>query len=187
MTSSHVHEYRTHTIESAPEESKRALRALKEAFGFIPNVAATMASSAVLLNAFIGVFEQFHAGTLTERQRQVLLLSNAVANVCPWAVALHSALSLKEGVDADDVRALREKRLPKNVGDAALSRFTRALIDKRGRADDDDIAAFTAAGFNHTQVFEVILGITGSTFTNYTGNITNPVVEDQFAPHTWKP
>jgi len=37
------------------------------------------------------------------------------------------------------------------------------------------------------QVFEIVLGLVGSTFTNYTGNITNPVVEDAFAPHIWKP
>jgi AhpD family alkylhydroperoxidase len=187
MTTSRIHPYRTHSIESAPERSRHALQVLRNDFGFLPNAAAIMAESPTLLNAFVGVFEIFHAGTFTGAQRQVLLLSNAVANTCPWAVALHSALALKEGVDDDDVRAIRERRPPKDARHAALSRFTRALIDNRGRANEDDLAAFTAAGFSHDQVLEVLVGLAGSTMTNYASNLTDPVVEDQFKAQIWRP
>jgi len=187
MTTSHIQPYRLHTLESAPEKSRHALETLKKDFGFIPNVAANMAESPVLMNAFVGLFEQFHNGTFMGRQRQILLLSNAVANTCPWAVALHSALSLQEGVDDDDVRAIRERRLPKGAKDAALSRFTRALIEKRGRVDERDLATFRAAGFSHDQVLEVVVGLAGSTMTNYTASMTNPALEDLFTAHAWRP
>src|SRR5215475_15547910 len=109
-----MHAYRIHTLESAPEKSKPALQGLKQNFGIIPNLAATMAESPVLLAGFVGAFGNFHGGTFTGAQRQALLLTNAVANTCPWAVAFHSTLALKEGVDAEDVRAIRERRLPKD-------------------------------------------------------------------------
>lgn len=38
-----------HTIESAPQSSRRLLDGLKEQLGFIPNLAATMAQSPTLL------------------------------------------------------------------------------------------------------------------------------------------
>jgi alkylhydroperoxidase family enzyme len=177
--------YRVHSIESAPEKSKPALQGLKQAVGLIPNLAATMAESPVLLGGFVGAFGNFHGGTFSGAQKQVLLLSNAVANASAWAVAFHSTQALREGVEAQDVRAIREKQLPKDPALAALSRFTRALIDKRGHVDDGDLAAFSAAGFGADQVLEVIAGLAVSVMANYAGNITKPNLEDAFKAQAW--
>ena len=182
-----MHPYRIHDLDSAPEGSRPTLHKLKEAFGLIPNLAATMAESPVLLAGFVGAFGNFHGGTFTAAQRQALLLTNAVANTCPWAVAFHSTLALKEGVAAEDVRAIRERKLPRDPRLAALSAFTRALIDKRGHVEASDLATLTAAGFGANQVLEVIAGLAVSVMANYAGNITNPVVEDPFKPQIWKP
>jgi AhpD family alkylhydroperoxidase len=187
MTSSNLHPFRVHTIESAPEKSRPALETLKLHMGLVPNLAATMAESPVLVNGFVGAFDNFHRGSFTGAERQVLLLSNAVANACPWAVAFHSTLALKEGVAAEDVRAIRESRAPKDAKYAALSGYTRALIEKRGHVDASDLGAFTAAGFTRDQVLEVIAGLAGSVMANYAGNITAPVVEPPFAPQVWTP
>jgi hypothetical protein len=75
------------TIESAPEESRPTLQALQQSLGFLPNVIATMANSPVLLNGFAGSFGSFHGGSLNEIERQVVLLTNAVAIRCPLTVA----------------------------------------------------------------------------------------------------
>jgi alkylhydroperoxidase family enzyme len=182
-----MYQYRIHTLESAPEKSKPALQGLKQNFGLVPNLAATMAESPVLLGGFVGAFGNFHGGTFTGREKQTLLLSNAVANACSWAVAFHSTMALKEGVEPDDVRAIRERRAPKDVKLAALSVFTRALIEKRGHVDERDLAAFTQAGFGPDQALEVIAGLAVSVMANYAGNITNPIVEDPFKPQIWKP
>lgn len=177
--------YRIHTVDSAPEKSKPALQGLKEAFGLIPNLAATMAESPVLLNGFVGAFGNFHGGSFTNGERQVLLLTNAVANRCAWAVAFHSVLALKEGVAPADVQAIREQRLPQPPTLAALSTLTRALIDKRGHLDDRDSSQFREAGFSHDHVLEVVAGLAVSTMANYAGNITQPALEAPFAAQVW--
>src|SRR6202050_4938509 len=110
-----------HTIESAPEPSKPALQSLKAAFGMVPNIAGAMATSPVLINSLVGLFQKVHGGSFTEAQIQTLLLTNAVTNACSWAVAFHTALALKEGLDPEDVQAIRERRLPKDSNLAALS------------------------------------------------------------------
>lgn len=181
-----MHHYRIHTIDSAPEKSRPALQGLQQALGFIPNLAATMAESPALLGSFVGAFGNFHGSTFTGGQKQILLLSNAVANSCPWAVAFHSTLALKEGVEADDVHAVRERRLPKDAQLAALSAFTRALIEKRGHVDDRDLAPFTGAGFGVDQVLEVIAGLAVSVMANYAGNITKPMLEAPFQAQAWQ-
>jgi AhpD family alkylhydroperoxidase len=182
-----MHQYRIHTIDSAPEKSKQALQGLQQNFGLIPNLAATMGESPVLLNAFVGAFGTFHGGTFTAAEKQTLLLTNAVTNACSWAVAFHSTLALKEGVHANDVRAIRERRLPDDVRLAALSAFTRGLIEQRGHVDEQALAAFTGAGFGHDQVLEVIAGLAVSTLANYAGNITRPAVEEPFKAQLWRP
>jgi AhpD family alkylhydroperoxidase len=180
-----MHHYRVHTIESAPEGSKPALERLKTTLGLIPNLAATMAESPVLVNGFIGAFRNFLGGTLTNAERQVLLLTNAVRNGCAWAVAFHSTLALKEGVGPEDVRAIRERRLPEDPRRAALSALTTRLIEERGHLDARELAAFESAGFGPDQVLEVIAGIAVSVMANYAGNITRPPVEGPFEAQSW--
>ena len=181
-----MHAYSIHTIDSAPEKSKPALQGLEQAIGVIPNLAATMAESPTLLNGFVGAFGNFHSGTFTGGQTQVLLLSNAVANTCAWAVAFHATMALKEGVAPEHVRAIRERRLPTDAKLAALSGFTRSLVEKRGHVDESDLATFAAAGFGPDQVLEVIAGLAVSVMANYAGNITNPALEAAFQPQFWE-
>ena len=177
--------YPLHTIETAPEGAKQSLAGLRQAFGLVPNLAATMASSPPLLNSFVAAFGQFAGGTFTGGERQVLLLSNAVANRCEWAVAFHSTMALKEGIEPSDVEAIRQRELPAEPRLAALSALTRALIDKRGHLDDTDAKAFTAAGFDDDQLLEVITGVAISTMANYAGNIASPPLEAPFRSQVW--
>lgn len=175
-----------HTMDSAPERSKPALKQLQSAFGMIPNIAATMATSPILINSLVGLFGNVHGGSFTEAQVQVVLLTDAVTNACNWAVAFHTALALKEGIDPADVQAIRDGRPPRDGKLAALSTLARTMIEKRGRLSDQDVDRFLAAGFGKDHLLEVIAAVAASTITNYTGSITNPVVEAPFQAHIWQ-
>jgi AhpD family alkylhydroperoxidase len=174
-----------HTIDSAPERSKPALRQLQSAFGMIPNIAGAMATSPVLISSLVGLFGNVHGGSFTEAQVQTVLLTDAVTNACVWAVAFHTALALKEGIDPADVQAIREGRLPKDGKLAALSALARTMIEKRGCLDDEDVDRFIAAGFDKDHALEVIAAVAASTITNYTGSITKTPLEAPFQAHAW--
>ena len=175
-----------HTIESAPERSESALKQLQSAFGMIPNIAGTMATSPVLINCLVGLFGNVHGGSFTEAQIQTVLLTDAVTNASTWAVAFHTALALKEGIDPVDVQAIREGRLPKDSKLAALSALAKTMIEKRGRLNDQDVDRFLAAGFGKDHALEVIAIVAASTITNYTGSITKPPLEAPFQAHAWE-
>jgi alkylhydroperoxidase family enzyme len=177
--------YPVHTIESAPAQSKPVLQQLQQAFGLIPNIAATMAASPVLINGFIGLFERVHASSLTEPQIQTLLLTNAVTNSSEWPVAFHTALALKQGVHPADVDAIRHGGLPGDARLAALSTLARRLIEKRGRLAESDQRRFLEAGFSAEQILEVIAVVAASTITNYTGSVTRPALETPFEEFAW--
>jgi AhpD family alkylhydroperoxidase len=178
--------YQIHSIASAPEESKPVLEQLQQAFGFVPNIAGAMANSPVLANGFLGLFQAVHGGSFTEAEIQTLLLTNAVTNSCSWAVAFHTALALKEGLDPGDVQAIRERRLPKHTRYAALSRLAKTLIENRGHMSDDVLPAFVEAGYEKEQALEAVTVIAASTITNYAGNITRPPLEAYFQEHAWQ-
>jgi len=172
-------------MESAPEGSKPALQPLQSAFGMIPNLIGTMSTSSTLINSLVGLFGKVHGGSFTEAQVQIVLLTDAVTNASSWAVAFHTALALKEGIDAADVQAIRDGRLPTDSKFAALSVLAKTMIEKRGRLDDQDIERFLAAGFGKDQLLEVIAAVAASTITNYTGSITKPPLEAPFLAHAW--
>ena len=174
-----------HTMESAPERSKPALQQLQSAFGMIPNIAGAMATSPVLISSLVGLFGNVHGGSFTEAQVQTVLLTDAVTNACTWAVAFHTALALKEGIDPADVQAIREGRLPRDRKLAALSALARTMIEKRGRLDDEDVDRFIAAGFGKDHALEVIAIVAASTITNYTGGVTKTPLEAPFQAHAW--
>lgn len=178
--------FAVHTLDTAPEKSRPALEGLKQRFGLVPNLAATMAESPTLVNGFVQALGNFSAGTFDPAQRQVLLLTNAVTNRSAWAVAFHSTAALKEGANAEDVAAVREGRAPKDPKLAALSALTRALIEKRGHLSDAELAAFTAAGFTKDQAFEVVAGLACSVMANYAGNLAPPPLEAPFQPQRWE-
>src|SRR6516225_4320921 len=174
-----------HTMESAPERSRPALQQLQATFGMIPNIVGAMATSPVLINSLVGLFGNVHGGSFTEAQVQTVLLTDAVTNASTWAVAFHTTLALKAGIDPADVQAIREGRLPKDSKLAALSALARTMIEKRGRLNDQDVERFLAAGFGKDHLLEVIAAVAASTITNYTGNITKPPLEAPFQAHAW--
>jgi alkylhydroperoxidase family enzyme len=177
--------FKIYTLENAPEGSKPALNGLKQAFGIVPNVAGAMAESPALLSSLAALFKNVHGGSFSERQIQVLLLTNAVTNAAEWAVGFHSFLALEEGLSNADVEAIREGRLPEDASDAALSRFARAMISTRGRVDETDAEQFLQAGFDKRHLLEVIAVIAASTITNYTVSVTRPPLEAPFDQHAW--
>src|ERR1700677_4807983 len=174
-----------HTIDSAPEPSRQALQRLQAAFGMIPNIAGAMATSPVLINSLVGLFGNVHGGSFTEAQIQTVLLTDAVVNACTWAVAFHTALALKAGLNPMDVQAIREGRLPEDGKLAALSALARKMIETRGRVADADIGRFIAAGFGKDHALEGIAIVAASTITNYTGSVTKTPLEAPFQEHAW--
>jgi uncharacterized peroxidase-related enzyme len=178
--------YPVYTIESAPGDSKPVLEQLQQAFGLIPNLAAVIASSPKLLTAFAAVFQQVHSSSLTEQEIQIVLLTDAVANSCAYAVAFHTALALQQEVSSEETDAIRARLLPKDRRFAAVSTLAKTLIEKRGHLSEQELEAFLAAGFTKEQILEVIAIVAASTITNYAGTIANPPLEERFQAFAWR-
>ena len=178
--------YQVHTLASAPANSRPALEQLQQAFGFLPNLAASIANSPKLVTALVGVFQQVHSSSLTEQEIQIVLLTDAVANSSAYAVAMHTALAHAQSVSPEETAAIRERLTPKDKRFAALSILAKTLIEKRGHLSQEELDAFLSAGFTQEQIMEVIAAVAASTITNYAGTIAQPQLEDKFQQFAWR-
>jgi len=68
----------------------------------------------------------------------------------------------------------------------ALRQLTQALVRGRGHAEAE-IAAFVEAGYEPSQVLEVLIGISLKTLSNYTNHIVETPLDDAFAARAWEP
>jgi uncharacterized peroxidase-related enzyme len=177
--------YEVHTVDNAPEGSKPLLRNLKGQIGMIPNLAASMAESPELLNAFLTIRQIFYSGTFTAGEIQVLALTNAFENGCVYCMALHSAFALKEGVSRETVEALRAGESPHEPKLKALSEFSRALVKRRGHVSGDDLETLLAAGYSKAQALEVVLGVAVSILPNFAHHLTQCPLDAVFSAHVW--
>ncbi|NJK44158.1 MAG: carboxymuconolactone decarboxylase family protein [Pleurocapsa sp. SU_196_0] len=154
------------------------MQGLQQKFGFVPNVAATMAESPVLLNAFVGCFVNFQGSGFNDMEKQTLLLTNAVTMQSPWTIAFHSTMALQAGVSQGDVRAIREGKPPKDAHLAALRELTKALIETKGRVSEAEIEKFLLVGYSKTCVLEVVAGLAISTMAATVGNLARTPIEE---------
>ena len=177
--------YKIHTVGTAPEKCKAALQGVEQKFGFLPNIIGTMAESPVLVNGFVGVFGNFHGGSLTAGEKQVLLLTNAVTLRCPLTVAIHSTLGLHDGVPASEIAAIRSGHMPRDPKFAALSALTKALIEKRGDVTEVDLERFLSAGYSSVQMLEVIAGVGVSTLAAFTAHAAAVPMDERFKAQAW--
>jgi uncharacterized peroxidase-related enzyme len=138
----------------------------------VPNLAAAMAHSPALIEAFVGVREAYQHTSFSPLEREVLALANALRNGCRYCAAIHATFALRTGLASDQVEALREGRDLADRRLAALVRFAGELSAARGAVDAAQTRAFLAAGFEPHQVLEVIVGLALSTLANYSGHLT---------------
>jgi AhpD family alkylhydroperoxidase len=88
------------TKEAAPEGSRGgALKRLEQSVGAIPNLAATMAGSPALIQCFVNLREiNAKESGLSGQEKELLFLTNAVANGCSYCQAVHSMFAAKAGL-----------------------------------------------------------------------------------------
>ncbi|MEM7515469.1 MAG: carboxymuconolactone decarboxylase family protein [Planctomycetota bacterium] len=173
------------TLESAPEASKSTLEATKKAYGFLPNLFGTMATSPALVEAYAALSKIFGSTSFSPTEQQIVLLATSELNGCTYCMAAHSVVAKMSKVPDDVIEALRSNQ---PLGDAkleALRRLTVAVVESRGWPSEEVVQAFYDAGYTPAQYLEVVLGIGLKTLSNYTNHIAQTPLDDAFKPAAW--
>ncbi len=169
-----------HTDKTAPEEAAKVLTKVHERYGFIPNLAAYVAESPVVLDAIMNMAGTFDKVSLSAQEQQLVLLTTSAFNGCNYCRTVHTALGRIAEIDPatlEDIiafRPLQDKKLN------SLRNFSHRVVENRGWVNEADVQAFLDAGYQRAQVFEVVLGVALKTLTNYCNHIAGATPNPEF-------
>lgn len=178
--------FKTHTIESASDQGKEVLKGVKDAYGFIPNLMATMVEAPATAKAYATLGKIFEETSFSPTEQQVVLLTTSRVNGCEYCVAAHTTIAGMHKVDDAVVEAIRENKPIDDEKLEALRQLVIKVHEKRGWLDDADVDAFTQAGYGPQQVLEVVLGVAFKTISNYTNHIAGTELDDAFSKNAWQ-
>ena len=174
-----------HSSDTAPEGSKPILAAAQKKFGFVPNLIRVMAEAPAAAEAYTTVMGIFESSSLSDAEKQTVLLSASFANGCDYCIAAHSKIAAMKGVPADIVDALRAGATLPDTRLDALAVLTRAVVETRGWPGEAAKEAFFAAGYGAREYLEVIVGVTVKTLSNYVNHAAETPLDAAFEAHKW--
>jgi uncharacterized peroxidase-related enzyme len=177
--------FQVHTIDSAPADSATSLHALKAGLGFVPNLAATMAESPTLINGFVNLRQTLAGGELSGVEREIVALAVSLENDCDYCMAAHSTFALMQNADESAVSAARQGGEPEDAKLAALYRFARSLVARKGHVSGEESQALLDAGYSKAALFEVLAQAAHTTLANFAHGVTKAPLDDSFKPLAW--
>ncbi len=174
-----------HSSETAPEASKPVLAAAQKKFGFVPNLFRVMAEAPAAGEAYMTVMDIFESSSLSDAEKQTVLLSVSFVNQCDYCVAAHTAVAGMKGVPQEIVEALRVGTTLPDAKLDALAVLTRSIVETRGWPTETAKEAFFAAGYGTSEYLEVIVGVTVKTLSNYVNHAADTPLDTAFKAHKW--
>jgi uncharacterized peroxidase-related enzyme len=171
------HDFKLHTIETAPEAARNDLADVRQKFGRVPNFFAVAAESPAAIKAYVSLSNILRTTNLTPAEQQIVILTASVENKCGYCVAAHSRGAKMAGVSENEIDAITNKIPLKDPKTEALRRLVSKIVDKRGWVSDAEVRAFLNQGYSKAQLLDVMVGVSMKTLSNYINHLTDPPIE----------
>lgn len=174
-----------HSIKSAPEGARPILQQLQERVGFVPNLAATMANSPLVLETYVTLSGIFARGTLSPVERKLVAMATSYDNQCTYCMAAHSTFAKAHGASDDELSAIRAGKASGDPRIDALVTFTHEVVRTQGQVSATDIDAFLDAGFTQNQALEILIGVSQATLASLVHKMSGAPLDAAFQPLEW--
>lgn len=178
--------FKTHTTDTATDSSQLLLKQIAENIGFLPNIFAVTAESTPALSGLMAINNAFANSSFTAKEQQVILMATSVTNGCVYCVAGHTLMAKGLDISEEVIHALRNQQAISHPRYAILHQLVSELINHRGRIAETTMSKFLERGYSKAQFFELVLGISVKTFTNYVSNAIALTLDDTFKPYQWQ-
>jgi AhpD family alkylhydroperoxidase len=171
-----------HTVESAPQASRRFMTTTADRFGYLPGAIGLLAESPHLLEGFLKLSALFEATSLAQVEREVLIMTMATHNGCELCLAMHTGKLTRIDADPDLIAALRDGRPLADPHLEAMRVFVLDVLATKGAPADVSLRAFLDSGYTSRNALEVVLGIGTYTMSTFANRLTKAPVDPQLAP-----
>jgi uncharacterized peroxidase-related enzyme len=147
-----------------------------KALGGTPNMFLTAAQSPAALTAMNAFFGALGKGVMGGAIGERIAIAVANANSCEYCLAAHTALGAGHGVPPAELGAARQARSVDARAAAAMT-LARAILERKGRVSDADLASARRAGLGDGEIVEVVAHVALNVFTNYLNNLAQTEVD----------
>ncbi len=156
-----------HTVDSAPEGSRDALKALEAKFGKVLNIHGAMAHSPAVLSTYAAVQRALQdTGTFDARTREAIALAVANVDDCSYCQAAHTARGKAAGLSQQEMIDIRRGQVAEpKLG--ALVTLVREQAGTVGHVQDSTWQAALDAGWTDVELTETSAHVALNLFTNY--------------------
>lgn len=175
------------TIEGSEGNARDLLLKAKAQVGFVPNMYAKMANAPEVLETYLFGYQRFReANGFTPVEQEVVLLTISRYHGCSYCMAAHSMIADKMSkIPADILQALRAGSDIPDTKLAALSDFTKIVVEQRGAPTPNQLSRFRYAGYTDRHVLEIILAVAVKTISNYCNHLFHTEVDPVFDKYKW--
>jgi uncharacterized peroxidase-related enzyme len=152
------------------------LQGIRQSFGAVPNIFATLAHSPAALGGFLGLTTALGKGVLDAAVREQIALTVAGENGCDYCASAHTALAKGAGVSsAEAARNLNGEATDARV--AAILAFARTVVRDRGRVEPAEVDRLRNAGVSDAELVEVLAHVGVNLFTNYFNHVAGTEID----------
>ena len=157
-----------HSVDSAPEASREALKAMEAKYGKVLNIHGGMAHSPAVLLTYAALQDVLreHA-TIDARAREAIALAVGNQDECTYCQSAHTGGGKAAGLSAEEMIAIRRGEADFDPQLDALLRLAREYTASVGNTSDEAWQAALDAGWTDAQLTELATHVTLNLLTNY--------------------
>jgi uncharacterized peroxidase-related enzyme len=162
--------------EDASQESRQLMEQGEQTVGQMLNFFKQMAVSPAAFKAYMEFNGALQSGALDKPTHEAVYIAASNFNGCTYCLSTHSAAAEQVGLDQDEIQRVQQFE-SEGEGLAAALRFTRELVENRGRTSDEAWNEVREAGYTDEQILEIIATVALAAFTNYVNNSVGTEVD----------
>ncbi|WP_306643952.1 carboxymuconolactone decarboxylase family protein [Sanyastnella coralliicola] len=153
---------------------------LQSKIGFVPNLYAYYAKNETALGDYLTL--QNRKSTLKAKEREVVNLVTSQINGCRYCQSAHTAIGKMNGFTDEEIIEVRQGQASFDSKLNALATFTAEVVENRGKASNDAKEAFFAAGYDESNLIDVVMVVGDKIISNYIHNLAQFDIDFPVAP-----
>lgn len=143
----------------------------------VPNVLCLIANSESVLDMYAQYHSSLPAYKLPERYQKLISLAVSQFNDCSYCIALHTSTAVDGSILTKEECIEARRMKSTNPKADAILKFTKAVLEKKGKIADSTLEIAKSQGFDDQQIIETIAVISFITLANLTANVGKPEID----------
>ena len=168
------------TRDEVSENNQTIFDNLQKGLGFVPNLYAYYAKNETALGDYLAL--QNRKSTLKAKEREIINLVTSQINGCRYCQSAHTVLGKMNGFSDDQVIEIRKGAASFDPKLDALAKFTKSVVENRGKATQEAKDAFFSAGYTEANLIDVVIVVGDKVISNYIHNLTGFEIDFPIAP-----